>query len=52
METDYNPSRLLYRYQNQTEPSTWEIYKILTDSKPSDEWFLSLVPKSAQRCDT
>ena len=27
METDYNPSRLRYRYQNQTRPSTWEISK-------------------------
>jgi len=30
-ETNHNPSRLLYRYQTQTRPSTWEIYIILTD---------------------
>jgi len=31
METNYNLSRLRYRYQNQTRPSTWEIYEIFTD---------------------
>ena len=32
IEVDDNPAKLQYRYQNQTLPSTGEIYKIPTDS--------------------